>query len=110
MRNHVSRFYLERLPTSTLAAAKETADPVQPRTDAMLPTLQHNSEKGKRITQSVAAFILKDLQHYSVIDNTGFRHLLKPLELRNKLPSRSHFKEKVTPALYHETKAQVISP
>ena len=86
-----------------------TAPRVQPRTDATLPTLSHNSEKGKRINQSVAAFITNYLRHYSVVDNTGFRHLLKTLEELYKLPSRSHFTEKVTAALYHETKAQVIS-
>ena len=108
LRNHVSRFHPERLP-STLAAAKETADPVQPWTDATLSTLLHNSEKGKRITQSVGGFISKDLRHYSVVDNTGFRHLLKTLEPRYKLPPHSHLTERVTPACYHETKAQVIS-
>ena len=62
LRNHVSRIHLERLP-STSAAAKETADPVQ-------PTLPTNTGKRKRRAQSVAAFIGKHLQHYSVVVNT----------------------------------------
>ena len=105
LRNHLSRFHTERL-LSKLAAAKETADPAQPRTEATLAT---NTEKGKIIPQSMGAFIGKDLRHYSVVHNTGLRHLLKTLEPRYKLPSRSHFTEKVTPALYHETKAQELS-
>ena len=56
LRNHVSPFHPESLP-SMLAVAKKTADPAHPRTDATLPTLPPNMEKGKIITQSVAAFI-----------------------------------------------------
>uniref|UniRef100_A0A8C5R241 BED-type domain-containing protein n=1 Tax=Leptobrachium leishanense TaxID=445787 RepID=A0A8C5R241_9ANUR len=108
LRNHVSRFHSDLLKP---ASAKETPDPgpSQPKIDAILSTLLPNSEKGKKITKAVAAFIAKDLRPYSVVDNLGFRHLMKTLEPRYKLSSRNHFTENVIPALYNETKAQVIA-
>lgn len=102
LRNHVSRFHSEKL---TPATVKERPDPAQPRIDEKLSILPPNAEKAKRITQSVAAFIAKDLRPYSVVENSGFRHLLKTLEPRYKLPSRSHFTDKV----YNETKGQVMA-
>ncbi|KAF3835605.1 hypothetical protein F7725_028163, partial [Dissostichus mawsoni] len=105
LRNHLSRFHCEKLTPAT----KKTADPAQRRIDETLSTFPPNSEKAKKITQSVAAFIAKDLRPYSVVENAGFRHLLKKLEPRYKLPSRSHFTENVIPALYNGTKAQVMA-
>ncbi|KAK1898959.1 Zinc finger BED domain containing protein 1 [Dissostichus eleginoides] len=105
LRNHLSRFHCEKLTPAT----KKTADPAQRRIDETLSTFPPNSEKAKKITQSVAAFIAKDLRPYSVVENAGFRHLLKTLEPRYKLPSRSHFTENVIPALYNGTKAQVMA-
>lgn len=110
MRNHASRFHSEMLtPATTTTNAAKSIDRAQPRIDAILSTLPPNSEKGKRITKAVAAFIAKDLRPYSVVENTGFRYLLKTIEPRYKIPSRSHFTENVIPALYHETKAQIIA-
>ncbi|XP_033971454.1 zinc finger BED domain-containing protein 1-like [Trematomus bernacchii] len=105
LRNHLSRFHCEKLTPAT----KKTAEPAQRRIDEALSTFPPNSEKAKKITQSVAAFIAKDLRPYSVVENTGFRHLLKTLEPRYKLPSCSHFTENVIPALYNGTKAQVMA-
>ncbi|KAF3856034.1 hypothetical protein F7725_016757 [Dissostichus mawsoni] len=99
----------ELLGQKLTPATKKTADPAQRRIDETLSTFPPNSEKAKKITQSVAAFIAKDLRPYSVVENAGFRHLLKTLEPRYKLPSRSHFTENVIPALYNGTKAQVMA-
>ncbi|XP_040278276.1 E3 SUMO-protein ligase ZBED1-like [Bufo bufo] len=97
------------LKPTTTTTTKEM-NPDQPRIDAMLQsTLPPNSEKVKRITKAVAAFIAKDLRPYSVVENSGFRYLLKTIEPRYKIPSRSHFTENVIPALYYETKAKIIA-
>ncbi|KAI4819740.1 hypothetical protein KUCAC02_004976 [Chaenocephalus aceratus] len=104
LRNHRSRFHCEKLTSAT----KKTADPAQQRIDEVPSTFPPNSEKAKTITQSVAAFIAKDLRPYSVVENAGFRHLLKTPEPRYKLPSRSHFTENVIPALYNGTNAQLL--
>lgn len=47
--------------------------------------------------------IAKDMQPYSVVDNVGFQHMIKTLELRYEIPSRTHFSNKVIPDLYDET-------
>lgn len=104
MRNHVSRFHPElQTPVSAIV------DPAQPKIDQLISTLPPNSVRGQRITRAVASFIAKDIRPFSVVENPGFRHLLTTLEPRYKLPSRSHFSEKVIPELYLETKAQVMA-
>lgn len=72
-------------------------------------TIPHNCDKGKKITHVVAAFIAKDLRPYSVVENAGFQHLLKTLEPQYKVPSHSHFMEKVIPDLYKETRAKITA-
>lgn len=104
MRNYVSRFHPElQTPVSAIV------DPAQPKIDQLISTLPPNSVRGQRITRAVASFIAKDIRPFSVVENPGFRHLLTTLEPRYKLPSRSHFSEKVIPELYLETKAQVMA-
>lgn len=88
LRNHVSRFHPEMLTTP---AAREMTNPVQPRIDTTPSTIAPDSEKGKRITQAVAAFKVKDLRPHSVVDDVGFRHLLKFLEPQYRIRSCSHF-------------------
>lgn len=56
----------------------------------------------------MACFIAKDLRPYSVVENAGFRHMLKTIEPRYKLPTRATFTESALPALYKETKAKVM--
>lgn len=92
-----------------LIPAGPKADPAQPTIDQTISTLSHNSEKGKKITRSVASFTANDLRPYSVVENPVFCHMLKMLDPRYKLPAFSHFTEKVIPELYHETKAQVMA-
>uniref|UniRef100_A0A1A8H4B8 BED-type domain-containing protein n=1 Tax=Nothobranchius korthausae TaxID=1143690 RepID=A0A1A8H4B8_9TELE len=106
LRNHVSRFHPELLTTTP---AVEPLSPAQPRIDVALSIIPPNSEKGKKITQAVGAFIAKDLRPYSVVENPGFKHMLKTLEPRYKVPARSHFAEQVIPALYDETKAKILT-
>ncbi|XP_070408816.1 E3 SUMO-protein ligase ZBED1-like [Nothobranchius furzeri] len=106
LRNHVSRFHPELL---TITPAVEPPSPAQPKINAALSIIPPNSEKGKKITQAVGAFIAKDLRPYSVVENPGFKHMLKTLEPRYKVPARSHFAEQVIPALYDETKAKILT-
>lgn len=105
LRNHIRCFHSEMLMP---ASAK--ADPAQPKIDQTISTLPPNSGKGKRITRSVAAFITKDIRPYSVVNNPGFRHLLKMLELWYKLPSgRQDNGKGYIWTQHHETKVQVMA-
>uniref|UniRef100_A0A8C4SQW8 BED-type domain-containing protein n=1 Tax=Erpetoichthys calabaricus TaxID=27687 RepID=A0A8C4SQW8_ERPCA len=72
-----------------------------------LPT---NSEQAKKITQSIACFISKDLRPYSVVENEGFRYMLKTVEPRYAIPSRQLFtKKKVAEALKKATRVALTS-
>ena len=66
------------------------------------------SYRAKCITKGVAYFIAKDMQPYSVVEGAGFRHMIKALEPRYKIPSRKHFSNKVIPALYEETRQEIV--
>ena len=102
--NHVDRWHPELASITT-----QKVDTSQPRIDeSLVSTLPHNSERAKRITRSVACFIAKDLRPYSVVENAGFRHMLKTIEPRYKLPTRATFTDSALPALYKETKAKVM--
>jgi hypothetical protein len=83
-----------------------TADTDTPVTTTSTATISENRlcRRAKRITLSVACFIAKDLRPYSVVENAGFRHLLKTIEPRYKLPTRATFTDSALPALYKETK------
>ncbi|KAL1247684.1 hypothetical protein QQF64_023060 [Cirrhinus molitorella] len=103
--NHVDRWHPELASTT----ATQKVDTSQPRiNESLVSTLPHNSERAKRITRLVACFIAKDLRPYSVVENAGFRHMLKTIEPRYKLPTRATFTDSTLPALYKETKAKVM--
>ncbi|XP_067285697.1 E3 SUMO-protein ligase ZBED1-like [Pseudorasbora parva] len=107
--NHVDRWHPELTSTTTTTTTTQKVDTSQPRIDeSLVSTLPHNSERAKRITRSVACFIAKDLRPYSVVENAGFRHMLKTIEPRYKLPIRATFTDSALPALYKETKAKVM--
>uniref|UniRef100_A0A8C4SKE9 BED-type domain-containing protein n=1 Tax=Erpetoichthys calabaricus TaxID=27687 RepID=A0A8C4SKE9_ERPCA len=70
----------------------EDANKVQPKVE----TFQE--------TNALSCFIFKDLCPYSVVENEGFRYMLKTVEPRYAIPSRQLFAEKAIPLLYEETK------
>ncbi|KAK0153298.1 Zinc finger BED domain-containing protein 1 [Merluccius polli] len=100
MRQHLVRFHPET----------EKDPPTVPTTQrTILETvskLPKNSQKAKSITKAIATFIVTDLRPYSVVNNRGFRLVVRTMEPRYKLPHRKHFAEKEIPHLYNETKAR----
>lgn len=42
--------------------------------------LPNSSDGAKRISNSVASFVAKDLRPYAVVDNTGFRAMMRTLK------------------------------
>ena len=61
--------------------------------DLFQPKLTHNSAIAKVITR----FIVKDMRPYSVVENDGFRDMIKTLEPRYTIPTRQHFTNKCLP-------------
>lgn len=61
----------------------------QPTPDDMCKAnLPFTSPRAVSITKSIAAFMCKDLQHYSVVENEGFHQMLQTLHPRYEIPSR----------------------
>ncbi|XP_070400355.1 E3 SUMO-protein ligase ZBED1-like isoform X1 [Nothobranchius furzeri] len=75
--------------------------------DRLSPSYQ-KTQKVRSITKAIATFIATDLRTYSVVNNGGFRLVVRTMELRYKLPHRKYFAEKEVPRLYEETKASVL--
>lgn len=93
MRSHVTRFHLtEESGRRQAVVAAATSGATDQRTiEEAIRKLPPSSEKAKRITKAIAAFIAKDLRPYSVVENQGFRALLHTLEPRYTIPSRRYF-------------------
>ena len=98
-------------PSPVSKSAKGVAPSSGQRTlkDVLQTKLNANSPKALDCTKSIGIFIAKDLRPYSVVDNPGFRYMVNTLEPRYKIPSRTHFADKVVPQLYEEVKLGVIS-
>lgn len=67
-----------------------------------------SSDRAKAVTNAIGVFIAADLRPYSVVENEGFKHMMKVIEPRYEVPSRPHFSQKVMPALYEKVKTAVI--
>ncbi|XP_051574115.1 E3 SUMO-protein ligase ZBED1 isoform X1 [Myxocyprinus asiaticus] len=70
--------------------------------------LAAGSDRAAAITDAIGVFIAADMRPCSVVENTGFKHLLNVLDPRYKVPTREHFSSAVVPALYKQTRAVVI--
>lgn len=104
-RTHVARHH----PELTGATVEKQPPPAasQRTLHQFVNKLPANSERAKKITKSIACFISKDLRPYSVVENAGFRFMIKTIEPKYVIPSRQLFTEKAVPELYNETKAKV---
>jgi hypothetical protein len=67
--------------------------------------LQKDSIKAKAITRAVG-MIAVDLRPYSIVENEGFRELLKILEPRYPIISRKELTETVVPENFSRYKAK----
>lgn len=86
----------------TLPAKKQ-----QSLADAFAKPHSASSDKHKKITDAVGMFIAKDMQPFSVVRDVGFRHLMKTLDPRYVVPSRTFFSNSVIPNLYETTRKSI---
>ena len=93
---------------ATKAPTSATALPVAGTIPNMFETkLAPTSQRAKSITGAITQFIVKDLRPYSVVENEGFRNLVRVMEPKYKLPSRQHFSDTAVPQLYLDIAGQV---
>ncbi|KAK7933157.1 hypothetical protein WMY93_004053 [Mugilogobius chulae] len=100
-RAHLARHHPE------LKEAEKRPKPPDQRTLDECSRFPVNSSRAGKISHSIACFIAKDLRPYSTVEGEGFRFMMKTLESRCAIPSRSYFSEKAVPQLYEETKSKV---
>lgn len=65
------------------------------------------SSKSKQITEAIAKMFIMDFQPFSLVEDQGFRRLIRVLEPRYELPCRKHFSTTVLPRIFSETSAQI---
>ncbi|XP_026112867.1 zinc finger BED domain-containing protein 4-like [Carassius auratus] len=76
---------------------------------AITHTYPTSSERHIKITKAVGVFIAKDLQPFSVIGDAGFCHLIKTIDPRYRLPSRTFFSTEIIPDLYEKTCNSIVN-
>ena len=69
--------------------------------------LQKDSIKAKAITRAIGMMIAVDLRPYSIVENEGFRELLKILEPRYPIISRKELTQTVVPEIFSDIKQKV---
>lgn len=68
------------------------------------PSLSH---KAKQITEAIARMMILDFQPFSLVEDAGFKRLMRVVEPRYQLPSRKYFSTTVLPKLYQDTIDQI---
>ncbi|CAI5682133.1 unnamed protein product [Oreochromis niloticus] len=109
MRAHLTRHHPKIALTADGKASSNSAQlKNQPTLDTLsLAKLSPNSERAKKITQSITYFICKDLRPYNIVENEGFSYMIKTLEPRYVIPSRRFFADTAVPNLYIDVKRKV---
>ena len=91
--------------------SKEEEDKLlQPKINETLEALNPYSPASPRhvsITKAIALMIAIDFQPFSIVEDEGFKRLLRILDKRYQLPCRKQFSEKVIPQMYGELREKV---
>lgn len=62
------------------------------------------SDKWRTITKAVSYHIAKDMVPVAIVEQVGFKNLLKTMDPRYELPSRSYFSREALPQMYTEVR------
>lgn len=96
LRNHMLRHHQDLM-------SKSSTGPQQMKLEQTLQ-LPANSARSVKITEEIAGFICKDMWPYSVVENEGFRRLMKVTEPHYVMLSRKRLSEEVIPKMYQSVK------
>ena len=70
-------------------------------------SLDKNSDRHTKITKSIAKMIFSDLQPFTLVEDTGFRQLIKTLEPRYLIPCRATFRKTIIPSMYTQVSEEL---
>lgn len=110
---HVTRWHPEELAAKkTQSTSLKSAQQEQPTLQGFIrsnASLASTSQRACDITHHVLKMICVDLQPLSVVEDDGFKGLIKCLDKRYQIPSRTTFRTKVIPRAYEEAKMKLKS-
>lgn len=69
--------------------------------------LDSKSPKAHELTKAIAVMIAVDLQPYSVVEDPGFKAVLKIAEPRYVIPSRTTFSRNMIPKMYQDERSRI---
>ncbi|XP_073722443.1 zinc finger BED domain-containing protein 4-like [Misgurnus anguillicaudatus] len=87
--------------------AKATQQPTLTQVLQKREKMSRDNPRALKITEGIAYFIALDDQPLSVVENTGFRHLLGILEPRYEIPSRHYITDAMLPKVFNDVKKHV---
>lgn len=68
------------------------------------------SEKWRTITKALSHHIAKDMVPVAIVEQVGFKNLLKTMYPRYELPSRSYFSREALPQMYTGLRQALADP
>jgi hypothetical protein len=91
------------------AMSSESGPPSKPIKLTQLQTTIYGrtSQRFRTITKAIGGYLASDMRPYSTVQSEGFKYMLKVLEPRYELPSRTHFSQKVIPELMETVVARM---
>lgn len=105
LRAHVARQHGEVASKANVKRVDAAQQAIEEVNFLKLPA---TSTRATKIMQSVLCFICKDMRPLSVVENEGFRNMIKTLEPRYAIPSRQHITDIALLKMYKEVKATVL--
>lgn len=63
--------------------------------------------RSREINIAIGEMIAVDKQPLSIVENSGFRNLMRKLKPKYNIPGRKYFTENIIPQLYEETKSEI---
>lgn len=100
LRNHMQRHHGDIVSQPTGPQQKKLKEALQ---------LPANSARANRVTEAIAGYICSAMVPYSVVENPGFRRLIKVCEPHYDMVSRKRMTEQVIPNMYSVVKETVKS-
>lgn len=95
--------------SGSLASTSRTCSKQQTLFDATNLKLNPEGQRAKAITHAIGEMMVLDFQPYSVVQDIGFQRLMKVLEPKYELPSRTTFSRNVVPKMYDAVKVKIQS-
>ena len=59
-----------------------------------------NATRSQNISKAIGGYLARDMRPLSTVEREGFKHMVKVLEPRYPLPSRTHFTDTVIPQIH----------